>query len=210
MDYSVIIIGEHMIWNSLMSYYLAQHGFSIAGLYTATLEAVNQIRTSSPDIVIIDNRRSTRRGARQVLSIKNDRPQQKVILLSASQEPEDLITVLKCGANGYLLKKSTPEEFLEDIISICQGETCVSQELVHILLAYAKDEKMFGRISAELLTMRERKVMELLASGRSNQEIADYLSISLNTVKNHMKAIFLKLSSHSRTQAIARWNQRTF
>lgn len=206
MNYSIIIVGEHRLWTSLMGNFLAQHGFCIAGIYTSTSETLIQIRKAPPDVVVIDNRRSTHRGARQILSIKNEFPRQKVILLSASQEPRDLVYVLKCNANGYLLKDTTSEQVLEDIVAVCRGETRVSPDLMNVLLEYAKNEEVIHKRDIDSLTMREREVMELVARGMTNKEIANFLSISLNTVKNHVKSILSKLSLHSRSQAIARWN----
>jgi DNA-binding NarL/FixJ family response regulator len=205
--HSIIIIGDHTIWNSLMGSYLAQHEFSVISTHTSTREALSQIRKGTPDIVLIDNRRSTRRAVRQVLLIKNEFPKQKIVVLSSSQDPQDLLYLLKCHTDGYLLKNTTPEQLVEDIFAICSGETRVSQGLMHVLLAYAKDETIVYKQDIDLLTMREKEVLELLASGKMNQEIAKDLSISINTVKNHVKSILSKLSLQSRSQAIAYWRK---
>jgi DNA-binding NarL/FixJ family response regulator len=190
-----------------MGNYLAHHEFSVISTHTSTQEALLQIRKGAPDVVLIDNRRFTRRAVRQVLLIKNEFPKQKVVVLSSSEDPQDLLYLLKCHTDGYLLKSTTPERLLEDIIAVCGGETRVSQELMHVLLAYAKDDTTAYKQDIDLLTMREKEVLELLASGKMNQEIAKDLSISINTVKNHVKSILSKLSLRSRNQAIAYWRK---
>jgi DNA-binding NarL/FixJ family response regulator len=207
MQRSILIIGDHIIWNSLIGDYLAQHEFSVISTHTSTREALSQIRRSAPGLVLIDNRRSTRRAVRQVLLIKNEFPKQKVVVLSSSQDPQDLLYLLKCDTDGYLLKNTTPEQLLEDIVAVHGGEIRVSQGLMHVLLTYAKTDTIVYRQDIDLLTMREKEVLELLASGKMNQEIAKDLSISINTVKNHVKSILSKLSLRSRNQAIAYWRK---
>ena len=201
----IVIVGDRMLWNSLLGYFLTQQGHTIIDIQTSTRETIQHIRKSSPDLVLIDNRSSTNRGARQVLSIKNEFPKQKVILLSSSQKPQELLYMLRSGTDGYLQKSTTPEQLLSDINAVCAGETRVSPELTHVLIAHAKHETTSSQQDIDRLTMREKEILELLASGRTNQEIAAFLSISINTVKNHVKSILSKLSMHSRSQAIVFW-----
>ena len=206
MSVSIVIVGDHLLWNSLLSSFLEQRGHSVVGISASTRETLRLIRKNSPDLALIDNRSSTNRGARQVNSIKNEFPEQKVILLYSSHESTDLLYMLKCGTDGYLQKSTTPEQLLSDIEAVNAGETRVPQELMHVLLAHARNETKGNKQEIDRLTMREKEVLELLASGKSNQEIAVFLSISINTVKNHVKSVLSKLSMHSRSQAIVFWS----
>lgn len=114
--------------------------------------------------------------------------------------------MLKSKVNGYLLKNSPPSQLIQDITAVCRGETRISPELVGTVVNFVRNNDDFNTHSVDSLTMREKEILHFIAQGKTNKEIASELSISTNTVKNHVKSILSKLSIHSRVQAVSYWS----
>jgi len=185
---------------------LGEHGFIVTGEYTMVKNVLEHIRRDPPDAVIVDGRRSQQNGVEEILAVKTEFPCQKLILLTTSQESKDILVMLKCKINGYLLKSSSPLQLVQDIKAVCQGETRISPELVGTIVNFVRNNDNFNKHSFDALTMREKEILNTIAKGKTNKEIAFELSISPNTVKNHVKSILSKLSIHSRSQAVSYWS----
>ncbi|TLD71396.1 response regulator transcription factor [Phragmitibacter flavus] len=164
-------------------------------------EAVARWLELRPDVALVDLRMPGRDGMEVIEEVRRHDGTAKVIVLTTYDNDQDVMRVVKAGARGYLLKDARREELLECIRKVHAGETCIPQGLI---------EKLAAGISGETLTGRELNVLELLAEGLSNKEIAARLSISETTVKTHLRGIFGKLNVLSRTEAVTVAGRRGF
>ena len=169
-------------------------------------EAITLARRLHPDVVLMDVRMPRVNGIEAAAQIRADLPSTKILMLTVSDEEEDLYEAIKAGANGYLLKEISVEEVAEAIRAVMQGQSLISPSMASKLLSEfnalvrrAEDRQQFP---APALTSREIEVLRLVAKGMSNREIAEELYISENTVKNHVRNILEKLHLHSRMEAV--------
>ena len=164
-------------------------------------EALSKAAQYRPDLILLDLVMPGKDGLEVIKEIKNNFPLVKILVLTSYSEEEKLAQALKEGALGYLLKDSSPEELLEAIKEVSQGKTHLSPEL-----AFRVVRLMTGRITplsnSEFLTKRELEVLNLLAQGLSDREIAQRLFISPRTVGTHVSNILTKLGVKNRTQAV--------
>ena len=142
-------------------------------------------------------------AARQIRALN---PATKILMLTVSDDEEDLYEAIKAGANGYLLKEISVEEVAEAIRAVVQGQSLISPSMASKLLnefnVLARKAEERQQYPTPALTTRELEVLKLVAKGMSNREIADALYISENTVKNHVRNILEKLHLHSRMEAV--------
>jgi two-component system NarL family response regulator len=170
------------------------------------VEAIEKARELAPDVVLMDVRMPQASGIEAAAQIRADLPSTKILMLTVSDEEEDLYEAIKAGANGYLLKEISVEEVAEAIRAVMQGQSLISPSMASKLLSEfnalvrrAEDRQQFP---APALTNREIEVLRLVAKGMSNREIAEELYISENTVKNHVRNILEKLHLHNRMEAV--------
>jgi len=160
---------------------------------TSGQEAVDRWLQHRPDVALIDLRMPILDGVGAIEKIRAADPTAVVIILTTFDTDNDISRAIRAGAKGYLLKDATREELLDCIRKVHARETCISPALV---------AKLASDIRRTALTGREFKVLEKLAQGKSNKEIATTLCISETTVKSHLRSIFAKLNVQSRTEAI--------
>ncbi|OQX51339.1 MAG: DNA-binding response regulator [Candidatus Aminicenantes bacterium 4484_214] len=164
-------------------------------------EALSKAAQYRPDLILLDLVMPGKDGLEVIKEIKNNFPSVKILVLTSYSEEEKLAQALKEGALGYLLKDSSPEELLEAIKEVSQGKTHLSPEL-----AFRVVRLMTGKTTplsnSEFLTKRELEVLNLLAQGLSDREIAQRLFISPRTVGTHVSNILTKLGVKNRTQAV--------
>jgi two-component system NarL family response regulator len=169
-------------------------------------EAVAKTIELAPDVVLMDVRMPRINGIEAARQINLEAPTTKILMLTVSDEEDDLYEAIKAGANGYLLKEISVEEVAEAIRAVVQGQSLISPSMASKLLnefnSLAKKAEERQQYPAPALTSRELEVLKLVAKGMSNREIADELYISENTVKNHVRNILEKLHLHSRMEAV--------
>ena len=169
-------------------------------------DAIEKARELAPDVVLMDVRMPRVNGIESARQIRADVPTTKILMLTVSDEEDDLYEAVKAGANGYLLKEISVEEVAEAIRAVVQGQSLISPSMASKLLnefnALVKRAEEKQQFPAPRLTDRELEVLKLVAQGMSNREIADDLYISENTVKNHVRNILEKLHLHSRMEAV--------
>lgn len=171
-------------------------------------EAVELAVATSPDVVLMDIRMPRMSGIEATAEILNERPKTKIVMLTVSEEAEDLLASLRAGACGYLLKEVAIDEIAAAVRGVTRGLALISPSVAPSLIrAYRELAENVrtpndARFAAPVLTPREVSVLELIAEGHSNREIAARLFVAENTVKNHVRNVLEKLHVHSRTEAV--------
>ncbi|MFN0156376.1 MAG: response regulator [Gaiella sp.] len=148
-----------------------------------------------PDVVLMDLRMPQMDGIEATEEIARTMPEARVIIFTAYSERALLARALESGAKGYVLKEAPHETLLRAIEKVAEGDTFVDPALIPTLAS--------GRDGGEILTAREREILQLLADGQSNADVAGQLFISQETVKSHVRHILAKLEAETRTQAVA-------
>ena len=183
-----------------------EDGIEVVGEAENGEEAVAKSEELAPDVVLMDVRMPKVNGIDAARTIRGIAPTTKILMLTVSDEEDDLYEAIKAGANGYLLKEISVEEVAEAIRAVVQGQSLISPSMASKLLTefntLVKKAEEKQQFPAPALTSRELEVLRLVAKGMSNREIADQLYISENTVKNHVRNILEKLHLHSRMQAV--------
>jgi len=156
-------------------------------------EAVEQFARHHPDITLMDLRLPAMSGAEAIREIRHQQPDARVIVLTMYQGDEDIYRAMEAGAQAYLLKDTLSDRLICTIREVHAGRRVVPPEIAAAL------ERRASRPS---LTYRERQVLELLAAGQRNKEIAAALRIGVDTANDHVKRIFVKLGVHDRTAAL--------
>src|ERR1700730_3530574 len=169
-------------------------------------DAIAKAEELVPDVVLMDVRMPRVNGIEAARRIRALLPSTRVLMLTVSDEEDDLYEAIKAGANGYLLKEISVEEVAGAIHAVVQGQSLISPSMASKLLnefnSLAKKADERQQFPAPTLTSRELEVLKLVAKGMSNREIADGLFISENTVKNHVRNILEKLHLHSRMEPV--------
>ncbi len=169
-------------------------------------EALEKARRLRPQVVLMDIRMPGCDGIEATRRIKAELPETKVIMLTVSDDEEDLFEAISSGAHGYLLKNIRPEELFERLEGALRGEAVIAapmaQRLLDAFVEQAQRRAELGQSDVEL-SPREREVLELVSQGAANKEIADQLFISVGTVKNHIHNILEKLHLKNRAQIAA-------
>lgn len=169
-------------------------------------EAVQKTRLLRPDVILMDVSMPRMGGVEATERIKESHPDVSIAMLTVSEDETDLFSAVRSGARGYLIKSVSIEDLETAIQTIANGGTIVTPHLAHRLLdEFAKltQGTRAGPRETENLTAREREVLELVAKGASNREIAQRLVIAENTVKVHLRNILDKLHLRNRQQAAA-------
>lgn len=164
------------------------------------IDCLNKLENCSPDVLLLDINMPEMNGLEVLENLKSQKKKNKVLVLTVHNEVEYLMKAVDIGVNGYLLKDSESAELKKAIVSVYNGETYIQPSLIPSL-----NSKMIERSidddKIRNLTNRELEVLKLLSVGMFNKEIAEDLSISERTVKNHVSNIFKKLDVTDRTQA---------
>lgn len=201
----VLLVDDHVLVRRGVAELLAKkEGIEIVGEAANGLEALEKIKELMPDVVLMDVYMPICNGLEATRRIKEEFPYVKVIMLTVADQDRVLFEAIKAGAQGYLLKDIDPEELVQMIKGVQKGEAPVSRTTAaRILSEYerqAKAESKKPRTEGPL-TEREQQVLELVAKGLTNKEIAADLHISDSTVKNHLSNILEKLHLQNRIQA---------
>ena len=175
--------------------------YEVLGDYNNCLDAVNITRVYKPDVVLMDIDMPGESGIKGVSMIKETRPQTSVIMYTVFEDEEKLFQCLCAGANGYLLKKTAPEKLFESIREVVEGGAPMSPSIAKKVISSFQSSKTINQYE---LTDRELEVLQLLTKGHSTKAIADKLNIAFNTVRSHLKNIYVKLHVNCGKEAIAK------
>ncbi|MDN4015678.1 response regulator [Zwartia panacis] len=198
----VLLVDDHALFRSGIKLLLQRnHDFEVVGEASDGIEGVKRAKALQPDVVLLDLHMPGLSGLDAIKLIQEEVPACRIILLTVSEEGEDLTTALKNGAVGYLLKNIDADFFLDAIRRAMQGDSVISNEMTAKLVANLRrgHEPIPTEISK--LTPREGDILSQLASGLSNKEIARELNLAESTVKIHIQSILKKLGLSNRVQA---------
>ncbi len=203
----IVIADDHELFRRGLRMVLDEEpGIEVVGEAGDGEEAVDLVLETVPDVVVMDVRMPVLSGIEATERIKTDLPTTKILMLTISDEEDDLYEAIKAGANGYLLKEISIDEIGNAVRSVHGGQSLISPSMASKLLnefaAMVKKEEEKQQVPAPRLTPREMEVLEHVAKGMNNREIAKALFISENTVKNHVRNILEKLHLHSRMEAV--------
>ncbi|HYL76708.1 MAG TPA: response regulator transcription factor [Bryobacteraceae bacterium] len=176
-----------------------QPGFTVVGEAADGRETVELVKAHAPDVVVMDIAMPTMNGIEATRRIVEKNPRTGVVILSMHYDESYVIRSLKAGARGYLLKDAVKADLITAIHAVVRGGSFFSPKISRILKEdYVQVlERKDADDSYELLTDREREILQLIAEGKSNKEIATSLSLSLYTVETHRAHILQKLNLHS-------------
>lgn len=187
----------------------AQFDMTVVGEADNGLDALEQVRAVGPDVVVMDVNMPIAGGVDGVRAIRGAGFATRIVMLTISEDDDDLFDAIRAGANGYLLKNIRPENLFEDLRGVMRGEAPIAPGIAHKLLDALRDgpprphAPAGQRDGATTLTRRETEILQLVAGGLSNKEIAARLVITEGTVKNHVHNALEKLHLTNRTQAAA-------
>jgi two-component system NarL family response regulator len=205
-----LIVDDHALFRRGLEMVLAaEDDIELVGEASDGTEAVEKAGESLPDVVLMDIRMPKSSGIEACRAMKEVAPSSKIVMLTISDEEEDLFEAIRAGASGYLLKDIPLDEVADVVRAVHGGQSLINPSMAAKLLtefaALARrdgDEQPEQQVPAPKLTDREMQVLKLVAKGMNNRDIAKELFISENTVKNHVRNILEKLQIHSRMEAV--------
>ena len=202
----VLLADDHALFRDGVASLVRAWDVEVVGQASDGIEAIEQALALRPDLVLMDIKMPRLGGLQATQRIKTALPDTKIVMLTVSDEECDLLEAVKAGAEGYLLKDMGGAEFGEMLAGLARGIPPVSRSLAGKLLSEFARQVRRGPApkSPDDLTEREKEVLQLVARGATNREVAQNLVISENTVNFHMKNILAKLHASNRAEAAVR------
>jgi DNA-binding NarL/FixJ family response regulator len=179
-------------------------GFVCAGAYRTAEEAITQLPGQAPNVVLMDINLPKMNGIECVRQLKSLIPSAQILMLTVYEDSDKIFNSLLAGASGYLLKRTPQAEILDAIAEVHRGNSPMTGHIARKVVQYF-NQRGGSSPDMEKLSTREREVLEHLAQGVPYKEIASALSVSIDTVRAHIKGIYGKLHVHSRGEAVARY-----
>jgi DNA-binding NarL/FixJ family response regulator len=199
-----IIEDDDWIRENLTTQISRTGGFQCAGSYRNAEEALNQIPKTVPDVILMDINLPKMSGIECVRKLKPLVPSAHILMLTVYEDSDKIFNSLLAGASGYLLKRTPQAELFEAISEVHRGNSPMSGHIARKVVQYF-NQRGSDESEIEKLSKREREVLEHLSQGIPYKEIADVLSLSIDTVRMHIKGIYGKLHVHSRGEAVAKY-----
>lgn len=200
-ELSVMVVDDHPIWRDAVARDLADEGFSVVATADGVASARRRAEVVRPDVVVMDMRLSDGNGARATAEVLTVSPSTKVLVLSASDERDDVLEAVKAGATGYLVKSASKAELADAVRATGQGRAVFTSGLAGLVLGeYRRIARAPGGSAAPSLTDRETEILRHVAKGLTARQIAERLSLSHRTVENHVQATFRKLQVANRVE----------
>ncbi len=199
----LVVVDDHALFRrGLISLLEEMPDFQVIGEAANGQDALGVLEKARPDLVLLDINMPILDGIQALTAIRKSMPDQKVLMLTISQNDEDLIGAIVAGANGYVLKNTEPEILRSTILQVYAGNSVLSPEITaKVLQAVRRSQVDRNR---GLLSDREVEVLRCLARGQTTAQIANVLFISENTVKTHIRHILEKMEVNNRAEAVAR------
>lgn len=211
---NVMLVDDHQLFLEGLKYLLETHGVKVLDTAKNGKEALTKARTVRPDIILMDIRMPECSGLDVLRLIKAEMPEVKIVMLTTSEEDEDLFNAVKYGASGFLYKDTNATELIDTLNSLENNEVVLSPNLVAKLLIELNNNDFeqnnqqeirseFSNDKKEKLTKRQLKVLEMVAQGITYKEVGETMGLTERTVKYHMARILEILHLENRAQVIA-------
>ena len=213
----LLLIDDHSLFRRGLKALLEQDGrFEVSAEAGDVGEALRQLARSAPDAILLDNHLPGVRGVDAIPALKEAAPLARVLMLTVSEDAQDLSAALLAGADGYLLKTVESDQLCEAVLKVLDGDSVVSPEMMTKLVSAFRGRPAANSVAAPLetppeqreearalesLSPREREILVLIACGDSNKRIARELDIAETTVKIHVQHILRKLNVSTRVHA---------
>lgn len=207
MPETILLVDDHPLTREALSALLEQHGFDVIGQACDGEEAIEMAADLDPELVLLDLTMPGMDGLTALPKIRDAAPDTEVVVLTASGTEENLLSAIRGGAAGYLLKSESPERIAEFLRGVAHGEAALSGAVARSLLDRVRGGGRMGGVPDEIahvLSAREVEVLLLLDEHLSTEEIATRLFISEHTVRSHVKSLLRKLGVSSRREALER------
>lgn len=194
---NVVIIEDDQTIREGFTYLInAAPNYKVISAYSSVEDAMSHLAEDKPDVILLDIELPGIKGIDAIPKIKNLLPKTFILMLTVYDAEDTVFTALSNGASGYLTKNSTAEKIIDAIQEVCDGGAPMSMNIAKIVI------KSFHKNQNSPLTKRETEILEQVANGKSRSKIAKEMFIDLETVKSHIKNIYVKLNVHSREDAI--------
>jgi DNA-binding NarL/FixJ family response regulator len=211
----VLLVDDHALFLGALRTLLTASGFEVVGDACDGLDALEKARVLKPDVILMDVRMPRCSGIAGVRLIKAEQPDARIVMLTMSEDDNDLFEAVKSGASGYILKTVDPGQFIELLSGVVRGEAAITRDMAaRIMQEFTRHNSKVEAIpvrpaivNAEQgdkgLTPRQLDILRRVTRGETYKEIADILHISIRTVNYHMTEILDKLQLQNRAQVIA-------
>lgn len=191
----ILVVDDHpVVCSGLTSMLRVQPELDIVGTASSGEEALDLVRRQCPDLVLLDLRMPGMDGIAVLKALKTFEKRPRVVVLTSYEREEDIYRAIRAGAQGYLLKDTTESEMTTAIFEVHAGKRYIPRQIA---------ARLADRMTRSDLTARELQILEHVADGSTNKEIAANLNISENTVRHHVNSIMEKLVVSDRTEAVA-------
>jgi DNA-binding NarL/FixJ family response regulator len=202
----VVIADDHpMVRYGLRAVLDTHEQLSLVGEAQTGRELVGVVAATMPDVVITDLHMPDLNGAAATRVLLEQRPDLGVLILTMHDDDESVFEAMRAGARGYLLKGADRAELVSTVLALARGETVFGPSVARRIVGFFLESTLrYSGNAFPSLTSREREVLDLVAAGKRNGEIARGLQLSEKTVRNHLSAIFTKLQVTDRSAAIVR------
>ncbi|MGE0978864.1 response regulator [Bacillus cereus] len=205
MKIKVLLVDDHTVVLKGLAFFLStQEDLELVGEANNGKEALVKVGETTPDVILMDLYMPEMDGVEATAYIKKEYPNVKVIVLTSFSDQAHVLPALRAGASGYILKDVEPDQLVEAIRSAYKGNIQLHPDIANALLSQmlpVEEKEEEPSIQVDVLTARENEVLQLLAKGMSNKEVASVLVITEKTVKAHVSSILSKLNLSDRTQA---------
>lgn len=208
----LLLVDDHPLFIEGLSYLLKTYGFQVSGIAHSGREAIEQARLVKPDVVLMDIKMPELSGIDTLKLLKAEWPDIKIVMLTSSDEDEDLFEGMKYGASGYLLKSTSAKELVDMLHGLENGEACFTPAVAARILQELRRLRIDGNENAgkhisdgenPRLTERQLEILELVAKGVTYKDTGIELGLTERTVKYHMCKIIELLHLENRSQVIA-------
>jgi two-component system nitrate/nitrite response regulator NarL len=205
---TILIVDDHPLFRKgVIQLIQAAPEFRFIGEAASGSEGIALAHRLHPDMILLDLNMKDMNGVEVLKAIKDEGLDSRVIMLTVSDQAEDLMAALQAGADGYLLKDMEPEDLMQQLAEAARGKITISERLTQLLVTSLREKSRPTSINEAGLTEQENRILDHLVDGKSNKLIARDMGIAEGTVKVHVKHLLKKLNLRSRVEA-AVWADR--